>query len=78
MVFMFIAVTGLLLVFYLPLGLGTELKAGSMTDSTNSISIDKVLAITMSQNLPGITSSEDIFRIEFTPSQNVYRSDGTT
>ncbi|MDQ0879199.1 hypothetical protein [Peribacillus sp. V2I11] len=67
-VFMFVAVTGLLLIFYTPLGLGTALKTGTEVDLSQSIPIDKVVSITTSQELPDVTSIEDIFRIELTPS----------
>ncbi|MFJ7932253.1 hypothetical protein [Peribacillus sp. NPDC096448] len=60
-----------MLIFYTPLGLGTALK--TRTDLSQSIPIDKVVSITTSQELPGITSMEDIFRIEWTPSKTVYR-----
>ncbi|MEJ9233077.1 PepSY domain-containing protein [Peribacillus butanolivorans] len=72
-IFMYMAVTGLLLIFYTPLGLGTALKTGTDADLSQSIPIDKVVSITTSQELPGVTSIEDIFRIELTPSENVYR-----
>ncbi|MDQ0862143.1 PepSY-associated TM helix domain-containing protein [Bacillus sp. V2I10] len=72
-VFMFIAVTGLLLVYYIPLGLGTDLKTGVKADPSKSIPIEKVISITTSQELPGIKSVEDIFRIELSPGSNVFR-----
>ena len=72
-IFMFMAVTGLLLVYYLPLGLGTELKTGKTSSLEQSLPIERVVSIATSQDLPGIDSAEDIFRIEFTPSANVYR-----
>lgn len=72
-VFMFVALTGLLLIFYTPLGLGTPLKTGTKADLSQSVTIDKVVSTTTSQGLPGVTSIEDIFRIEWTPSENVYR-----
>jgi uncharacterized iron-regulated membrane protein len=70
---MFIAVTGLLLIFYKPLGLGTALKKGTGADLSQSIHIDKVVSIATSQELPGVTSIEDILRIELSPSENTYR-----
>lgn len=72
-VFMFIAVTGLLLVYYIPLGLGTDLEKGVKADPNKSLSIEKVISIATSQNIPGIKSVDDIFRIELNPGLNVYR-----
>jgi uncharacterized iron-regulated membrane protein len=72
-VFMFMAVTGLLLVYYMPLGLGTVLKTGEDANPSQLIPMEKVVSIATSQGLPGISSIEDIFRIELTPSANVYR-----
>lgn len=72
-IFMFMAVTGLLLVYYLPLGLGTELKTGEGAYLGQPIPIEEVISIATSQDLPEIDSIDDIFRIELTPSANVYR-----
>lgn len=72
-VFMFMAITGLLLVYYLPLGLGTELKATKPTALGQAIPMEEVVSIATSQGLPGIDSVEDVFRIELTPSANVFR-----
>ncbi len=72
-VFMFMAVTGLLLVYMIPLGLADELRMGKEASPSESISMKKVVSIATSQDLPGATSVEDIFRIELRPSANVYQ-----
>ncbi|MDO7488510.1 PepSY domain-containing protein [Peribacillus sp. NPDC096622] len=71
--FMFIAVTGLLLVYMIPLGVADELRTGKEASPSQSIPMDKVVSIATSQGLPGVTSVEDIFRIEYRPSANVYQ-----
>jgi uncharacterized iron-regulated membrane protein len=72
-VFMFLAVTGLLLVYMIPLGVADELKTGKEASPSQSIPIDKVVSIATSQGLTGVTSVDDIFRIEYRPSANVYQ-----
>ncbi|MED3690940.1 PepSY-associated TM helix domain-containing protein [Peribacillus butanolivorans] len=71
--FMFIAVTGLLLVYMIPLGVADELRTGKDASPSQSIPMDKVVSIATSQGLPSVTSVEDIFRIEYRPSANVYQ-----
>jgi uncharacterized iron-regulated membrane protein len=72
-VFMFVAVTGLLLVYMIPLGVADELRTGKEASPSQSIPMEKVVSIAASQGLPGVTSVEDIFRIEYRPSLNVYQ-----
>ncbi|MGG1679668.1 PepSY domain-containing protein [Neobacillus sp. NRS-1170] len=72
-VFMFVAVTGLLLVYMIPLGVADDLKTGKEASPSQSIPMDKVVSIATSQGLPGVTSVKDIFRIEYRPSLNVYQ-----
>ena len=71
--FMFIAVTGLLLVYMIPLGVADELRMGKDASPSQSIPMEKVVSIATSQDLPGADSVEDIFRIEYRPSANVYQ-----
>ncbi|MED1466857.1 PepSY-associated TM helix domain-containing protein [Bacillus salipaludis] len=72
-VFMFVAVTGLLLVYMIPLGVADDLRTGKEASPSQSIPMDKVVSIATSQGLPGVTSVEDIFRIEYRPGLNVYQ-----
>lgn len=67
------AVTGLLMVYWLPLGLTTSLETGKEANLSQSIPMDQVVSIATSQELPGVSSDEDIFRIELTPSANIFR-----
>lgn len=71
--FMFIAVTGLVLVYMIPLGVADELRTGKEASPDQAISMEKVVSIAVSQDLPGADSVEDIFRIEYRPSANVYQ-----
>jgi uncharacterized iron-regulated membrane protein len=70
---MFLAVTGLLLVYMIPLGVTDDIKMGKDASPSQSISMDKVISIATSQDLPGVASVEDIFRIEYRPSANIYQ-----
>jgi hypothetical protein len=70
---MFIAVTGLVLVYMIPLGVADELRTGKEASPDQAIPMEKVVAIAVSQDLPGADSVEDIFRIEYRPSANVYQ-----
>lgn len=72
-VFMFLAVTGLLLVYMIPLGVTDELKMGKEASPSQSIPMGKVVSIATSQGLPGVKSAEDIFRIEYRPGLNIYQ-----
>lgn len=72
-VFMFMAITGLLLVYYLPLGLGTPLKEGKPVNAEEAVALDEAVKIATTQDLPGVDSIEDVFRVEWTPSENTYR-----
>ncbi|OIK17223.1 hypothetical protein BIV60_00635 [Bacillus sp. MUM 116] len=72
-VFMFVAVTGLLLVYMIPLGVADDLRTGKEASPSQSIPMDKVVSIATSQGLPGATSVEDIFRIEYRPGLNIYQ-----
>ncbi|MBR8644599.1 hypothetical protein KEH51_08975 [[Brevibacterium] frigoritolerans] len=71
--FMFIAVTGLVLVYMIPLGVADELRTGKEASPDQAIPMEKVVSIAVSQDLPGADSVEDIFRIEYRPSANVYQ-----
>ncbi|WP_350301373.1 PepSY-associated TM helix domain-containing protein [Peribacillus frigoritolerans] len=71
--FMFIAVTGLVLVYMMPLGVADELRTGKEASPDQAIPMEKVVSIATSQDLPGADSVEDIFRIEYRPSANVYQ-----
>ncbi|QIZ08582.1 PepSY domain-containing protein [Priestia megaterium] len=71
--FMFIAVTGLILVYMLPLGVADELRTGKKASPSQAITMDKVVSIATSQGLPGVKSVEDIFRIEYRPGLNIYQ-----
>ncbi|MGG4266533.1 PepSY domain-containing protein [Peribacillus simplex] len=71
--FMFIAVTGLLLVYMIPLGVADELRVGKEASPSQSVPMDRVVSIAASQGLPNVNSVEDIFRIEYRPSANVYQ-----
>ncbi|GGB44300.1 PepSY-associated TM helix domain-containing protein [Fictibacillus barbaricus] len=73
LIFMFVAVTGLLLVYMIPLGVTDDIKMGKDASPSQSISMDKVISIAISQDLPGVASVEDIFRIEYRPSANIYQ-----
>jgi multidrug resistance efflux pump len=70
---MFIAVTGLVLVYMIPLGVADELRMGKEASPDQAIPMEKVVSIAVSQDLPGADSVEDIFRIEYRPSANVYQ-----
>jgi uncharacterized iron-regulated membrane protein len=72
-VFMFLAVTGLLLVYMIPLGISDVLKTGKAASPSQSIPMDEVVSIATSQGLPDVTSVEDIFRIEYRPGLNIYQ-----
>ncbi len=72
-VFMFVAVTGLLLVYMIPFGVADELRMGKEASPSQSIPMDEVVSIATSQGLPSVSSVEDIFRIEYRPSANVYQ-----
>lgn len=71
--FMFIAVTGLVLVYMIPLGVADELRTGKESSPNQAIPMEKVVSIAASQGLPGTDSVDDIFRIEYRPSANVYQ-----
>ncbi|MEH7351906.1 PepSY-associated TM helix domain-containing protein [Gottfriedia acidiceleris] len=71
--FMFIAVTGLMLVYMIPLGVADELKLGKEASPSQAINMDKVVSIATSQGLSGAKSVEDIFRIEYRPGLNIYQ-----
>ncbi|MGE7759630.1 PepSY domain-containing protein [Peribacillus sp. NPDC097895] len=71
--FMFIAVTGLVLVYMIPLGVADELRTGKAASPDQALSMEKVVSIATSQELPGVDSVEDIFRIEYRPGLNIYQ-----
>ncbi|RRN69489.1 hypothetical protein EI200_17020 [Peribacillus simplex] len=70
---MFIAVTGLLLVYMIPLGVADELRTGKERVQVNRYLWIGSCQIATSQGLPHVDSVEDIFRIEYRPSANVYQ-----
>lgn len=57
---MFIAVTGLVLVYMIPLGVADELRTGKEASPDQAIPMEKVVSIAVSQDLPGADSVEDI------------------
>ncbi|MDP1419893.1 PepSY-associated TM helix domain-containing protein [Peribacillus simplex] len=72
-VFMFLALTGLLIVFSTQLGLGSGVNTvEGNAEPSQTIPIDKVLSIT-SQEFSSVKSINDISRIELTASPHVYR-----
>lgn len=73
LVFFCSAVTGLMLLYMTQLGLANSLESGVKAGVSQAIPIEKVVSITLTQGLPGVTSIDDIWRIELTPSANAYR-----
>lgn len=72
-VFMFIAVTGLLLVYMVPLGVTDDIQMGKKASPSEAISVDEVISISTSEGLEGVSSVDDIFRIEYRPGANIYQ-----